>query len=138
MPATEKWLVSCLWLGVQTDLQPRWESTVVWRSAHALVLGVYRYSGLFPRHEMYGLASQLRRAAVSVPGNFAEGYGRRSPVDKARFYNIAEASLAETRYYLRLAEDLGYGPSAELQRKAVDVSRMLAAYRRRMLECSGH
>jgi four helix bundle protein len=62
----------------------------------------------FPDHEVYGLTSQLRRAAVSIPASIAEGFRRRGRADKARFMNLAESSLEECRYYLILIQDLGY------------------------------
>jgi hypothetical protein len=62
----------------------------------------------FPKSETYGLAAQARRAAVSVPANIAEGFKKRGRLDKARFMNIAQGSLEESRYYLILARDLGY------------------------------
>jgi len=104
------------------------EDLEVWRKAHAWVLLVYRLSGTFPRHELYGVTSQLRRAAVSVPANIAEGFKRRGKADKARFYNIAQGSLEECRYYLILSRDLGYGETDELFAAADEVSRMLSAY----------
>lgn len=79
------------------------EDLLVWQKAHAWVLGVYRFSEGFPKQEMFGLTSQLRRAAVSVPANIAEGFRKRGDADKARFYNIAQGSLEECRYYLILA-----------------------------------
>jgi four helix bundle protein len=84
------------------------EDLIVWKKAHAFVLNVYRISKQFPREEIYGLTMQLRRSAVSVPANIAEGFKKRGKADKARVLNIAEGSLEEARYYLRLAEDLGY------------------------------
>ncbi len=80
----------------------------VWQRSHALVLAVYRLSEAFPSQERFGVVSQLRRAAVSVPTNIAEGSKRRTPQDYARFLNLAEASLAETEYLLMLCRDLGY------------------------------
>jgi hypothetical protein len=71
----------------------------VWQKAHEFVLAVYRYSESFPEREKFGLAHQLRRAAVSVPANIAEGFGKRSLAEKARFLNIAEGSVEECRYY---------------------------------------
>jgi four helix bundle protein len=100
----------------------------VWRKAHEFVLGVYPYSAAFPKHETYGLAQQLRRAAVSVPANIAEGFRRRGKPDKVRYMNIAEGSLEECRYYLILAQDLGYGDAAKLARTAEEISRLLSAY----------
>jgi four helix bundle protein len=61
----------------------------VWKKSHAWVLDIYRLSENFPKHELFGLTSQLRRAAVSVPANIAEGFKRKGILDKARFYNIA-------------------------------------------------
>jgi four helix bundle protein len=73
-----------------------------------------------PKHELFGLTSQLRRAAVSVPANFAEGFKKRGLADKVRFYNIAQGSLEECRYYLILARDLRYGDSCSHRRLGRD------------------
>ncbi len=100
------------------------------KKAHAWVLSVYRFTETFPKHEVYGLSSQLRRAAVSVPANFAEGFRKTGTADKVRFYNIAQGSLEESRYYLILARDLKYGDSTDLILAADEVSRMLAGYSR--------
>jgi four helix bundle protein len=98
------------------------EDLIVWQRAHRLVLEVYRVTGTFPRHETYGLVAQLQRAAVSVPANVAEGFRRRGKADKLRFLNIAQGSLAESRYYLLLAQDLGatrkQTPSRRTSRKS--------------------
>ncbi len=80
----------------------------VWQEAHKLVLLVYRETKLFPGEEKFGLVSQMRRAAVSVPANIAEGFKRRGVRDKIRFYNISEGSLEELKYFLILSKDLGY------------------------------
>ena len=72
----------------------------VWQEAHDLVLDVYRFTAAFPKSELYGLTSQLRRAAVSIPANIAEGFKKRGKPDKARFLNTAQGSLEECRYYL--------------------------------------
>jgi four helix bundle protein len=101
---------------------------LVWRKAHEFVLEVYSFTARFPKPETYGLSLQMRRAAVSIPANIAEGFRRRGKVDKARFMNIAEGSLEECRYFLILAEDLGYGEAAQLHSILEEVSRMLAAY----------
>jgi four helix bundle protein len=98
------------------------------RKAHLLVLGVYTFTAGFPRQETYGLALQMRRAAVSVPANIAEGFRRRSNLEKARFMNIAEGSLEEVRDYLILSQGLGYGDTAEPLAAAEEVSRLLSAY----------
>src|SRR6201997_5486089 len=105
----------------------------VWQKAHEFVLAVYRYSESFPEREKYGLAHQLRRAAVSIPANIAEGFGKRSQAEKARFLNIAEGSLEECRYYLILAHDLGYGQTDSLTAMLEETSRLLNAYARAIL-----
>jgi four helix bundle protein len=101
---------------------------VVWRKAHKFVLEVYNFTAAFPKHETYGLSAQMRRAAVSIPANIAEGFRRRGRADKARFMNLAEGSLEECRYYLILANDLGYGETADLERSLDEIGRMLGAY----------
>ncbi len=100
----------------------------VWKKAHFGVLGVYRFSETFPKQEMFGLTSQLRRAAVSVPANIAEGFKKQGKADKVRFYNIAQGSLEECRYYLILSRDLAYGDSGALTLQLEEISRMLDAY----------
>ena len=104
------------------------EDVDVWKRAHRFVLDVYRLSESFPKQETFGLTSQLRRAAVSVPANFAEGFKKNGKADKVRFYNIAQGSLEERRYYLILAKDLKYGDVEELQFEALVISKMLNAY----------
>ena len=84
------------------------QDLIVWQKAHAFVLQVYEATRRFPKEELYGLSSQFRRAAVSIPANIAEGFRKQSKQDKARFLNISEGSLEECRYYLILAHDLGY------------------------------
>jgi four helix bundle protein len=80
----------------------------VWQKAHQSVLGTYKMTQAFPTEERFALVSQMRRAAISIPANIAEGFKKRSQKDKANFYNIAQGSLEELRYYLILAKDLGY------------------------------
>lgn len=80
----------------------------VWEKAHNLVLEIYKTTAGFPKEEIYGLTSQMRRASISVPANIAEGFSRRSNNDKAHFYNIAQSSLHEVKYYLVLVKDLGF------------------------------
>jgi four helix bundle protein len=104
------------------------QDLIVWQKAHQFVLSVYRLSKSFPREELYGLTSQFRRAAISVPANIAEGFKKRGKADKARFLNIAEGSLEECRYYLILTEDLGYGNSMELRSQLEVVSKLLGSY----------
>ena len=98
----------------------------VWQQAHKLVLAIYKASQHFPDDERFGLTSQLRRAAVSIAANIAEGFRRRGVQDKLRFYNNAEGSLAEVQCYLVLAHDLGYlVDQTELAESAEIVGRLL-------------
>jgi four helix bundle protein len=69
------------------------QDLIVWQKAHQFVLGSYRFTESFPKSELYGLVSQLRRAAVSIPANIAEGFKKRGKADKARFMNVAQGSL---------------------------------------------
>jgi four helix bundle protein len=104
------------------------QDLLVWQKAHRLVLAVYALTAAFPKQETYGLCVQMRRAAVSVPANIAEGFRRRGKPDKARFMNMAEGSLEECRYYLILTKDLGYGDTEGLAASLEEVSRLLSAY----------
>jgi four helix bundle protein len=101
----------------------------VWRSARTFVMQVYDVSALFPAAEQYGLTSQLRRAAVSIAANIAEGSGRRSDQDFARFLDMAMGSVAETRSHLLIAHELGYLKPKMLESlsdQALEVARMLS------------
>lgn len=109
------------------------EDLIVWQKAHAWVLSVYRLSESFPVKENYALTSQLRRAAMSVPANIAEGFKKRGTRDKLRFFNIAQGSLEESRYFLILTRDLGYGDVSETVEKLAEVSRLLESYHRTIL-----
>ena len=120
---------------MQTE-QPKaktFRDLMMWRKAHEFVLAVYRFTSTSPKSEIYGLAQQMRRAAVSIPANIAEGFTRRGKTDKARFMNIAESSLEESRYYLILSQDLGYGQTDGLMNALEDVRRPLNAYARAIL-----
>jgi len=101
---------------------------VVWRLAHELTLGVYQMTGTFPKWELYALGDQMRRASVSVPANIAEGFRKRTQREKLRYLNIAEASLEELKYYLLLAQDLGYAKTQELTQLAGRVELYIARY----------
>ena len=104
----------------------RFEDLLAWQKAHEFVLGVYKATRSFPKEEMFGLTSQVRRAAVSGLSNIVEGFARWSNADKARHYNIGEASLDEARYQLLLAHDLGYADTTNLQEQALETKRILA------------
>jgi four helix bundle protein len=106
---------------------------IVWQRAHQLVLSIYKITLDFPKHELYGLMSQLRRASVSIAANIAEGFRKRTPADKAKFLNIYQGSLEEVRYSLILAEDLKYADTKELHIQLIEVSKLLEAYRSSIL-----
>lgn len=81
---------------------------VVWQKSHKLTLSIYQATDEYPDHEKFGLVNQMRRAAVSIPSNIAEGFGRPTRKDALRFYGIADASLSELKYQIILSSDLGY------------------------------
>jgi four helix bundle protein len=114
----------------------RFTDLVVWQRSHQLVLTVYGLTKSFPKEELYGVTSQFRRAAVSVPANIAEGSKRKQPQDYARFLNIAESSLVEAEYYVFLSRDLEYfDPQVKVDdifREINEISRMLSALRRKV------
>lgn len=102
----------------------------VWQKAYALSLTIYEKSRDFPREELYGLTGQLRRAAVSVGANIAEGCGRRSDGEFTRFLQISRGSLSEVEHHLLLARDLKFitrETHQELDKKIVEVQRMLTS-----------
>jgi four helix bundle protein len=102
----------------------------VWQKAHALTLAVYGATRRFPKDEQYGLTSQSRRSAASVPANIAEGCGRSAPGDFARFLEIAAGSASELEYHLLLARDLRVLPSGlydALAPAVCEVKQMLAS-----------
>jgi four helix bundle protein len=113
----------------------RFTELKVWQRGHSLVLAVYRLSIGFPVAERYGLLSQLRRAALSVPTNIAEGSKRTGRQEYARFLNIAEASLAETEYLLMVSRDLGYITPSQATivfRDVAELARMLHGLRQKV------
>ena len=101
---------------------------VVWQKAHEFVLAVYHLTAKFPTAEIYCLTMQTRRAAISIAANIAEGFKKRSLNDKTRFFNIAQGSLEECRYYLILAQDLEYADTRNLEIFLEEVSKLLSAY----------
>ena len=107
----------------------------VWKKSHALTLSVYESTSQFPREEIYGLTSQIRRACASIPTNIAEGSGRESAADFARFLQIAVGSATETEYLVLLARDLKYITAAqytELIGTTIRVKKMLISLLKRV------
>jgi S23 ribosomal protein. len=102
----------------------------VWSKAHELTVLIYGLTRSFPKDEIYGLTSQVRRSAASSGANIAEGCGRRSDGELARFLQIARGSASETEYHLLLAKDLGFLSAGDFQigeQKVIEVQRMLTA-----------
>ncbi len=110
------------------------QDLLVWQKAHQFVIAAYRLSRTFPRDETYGLTSQFRRASVSIAANIAEGFKKRGKADKLRFFNIAQGSLEESRYYLILVRDLEYGDVSALNPLLEEVSKLLEAYSQVILD----
>ncbi len=102
----------------------------VWSKAHELTMLVYKLTRGFPRDEVYGLTSQMRRSAASIGANIAEGCGRHSDGEMSRFLQIARGSASETEYHLLLAKDLGFLQESDFQaaeQSVVAVQRMLTS-----------
>jgi len=104
----------------------KFERLDVWQAAHKLVVQVYKITEGLPSSQRFGLISQMQRSAVSIPANIAEGFKRRTLPDKCHFYNIAQGSLEELRYYFILCRDLGYELEHEsVASQADQIGRML-------------
>jgi four helix bundle protein len=102
----------------------------VWQKAHQFVLLVYPVTATFPASEIYCLSAQMRKAAISVAANIAEGFKKGGVSDKTRFLNTAQGSLEECRYYLILTQDLGYAQTSETENLLQEVFKLLVAYAR--------
>jgi four helix bundle protein len=103
----------------------------VWQKAHRLTLKVYRATSTFPKAELYGITSQIRRSAASIPANIAEGCGRQGEAELARFLQIAMGSASELEYHILLARDLNLLNDTEYEQLAIevtDVKRMLTSF----------
>ncbi len=108
---------------------------LAWQKAMQLVTDVYRASRPFPKEELYGLTAQLRRAAVSIPSNLAEGYARRSRAEYSRFVQIALGSLYELQTQLEIAANLGYLERSrfdDLYEKSREIERMLSSLHQKL------
>ena len=111
------------------------KNLIVWKAAHQLTLDVYRACASFPKNEAYGLVSQMRRASVSIASNIAEGCGRHSNLEMARFLSIAAGSASELQYQILLARDLGMldqVSSADLERNVIEVRKMASSLMTRL------
>jgi len=107
------------------------KSLKVWQKSHELTLAIYKATANFPKDELYGLTSQIRRACASVPANIAEGCGRTGKAELARFLQVAMGSASELEYHLLLAHDPGLLRDGEyklLENQAVELKRMLSSF----------
>ncbi|MCF7688658.1 MAG: four helix bundle protein [Cephaloticoccus sp.] len=107
----------------------------IWERSHALTLKVYAVTNAFPKDELFGLTSQIRRAVVSIPANIAEGCGRDSDAELKRFLDIAHGSASEVEYFLILTKELGYMPMIEAEALSTEIGqikRMLGAFSRKL------
>ena len=104
------------------------QQLLVWQKAHQFVLLVYKTTELYPQKEMFGLTSQFRRAAISITANIAEGYKKKDYKNKIHFFNIAQGSLEECKYYIILSKDLNYPSDSELEILSEEISKLLAGY----------
>ena len=114
---------------------------IVWRRSHEFVLRIYGLTETFPKHEAFGLTSQIRRASASIPTNLAEGCGRWGDGDMGRFVQIAMGSASEVDYLALLAADLGYVPRSdyvELAAELIEIRRMLTAFYKHVRPAAGH
>jgi len=118
---------------MESEKSKTFKDLIVWQKSHKFVLSVYKITDNFPRTELYGLTSQFRRAAISIPANIAEGFRKNGKADKCRFMNIAQGSLEECRYYLILTKDLGYFETKNLMLQLEKVSKLLDAYTKAIL-----
>lgn len=110
------------------------EDLLVWKKAHQFVLEIYKITKQFPKEELYGVVAQMRRSAVSIPANIAEGFRKTTKAEKQRFLTIAHSSLEETRYYLYLSRDLGYFQTQDLLKLLEEVSKLLTLYYRSIVD----
>ncbi len=114
-----------------------YRNLIIWQKAHSLAIKVYKLTESFPKQEMFGLTSQLRRAALSVPTNIVEGYNRKSRKELIHFIDIALGSLAETEYLLEFASELNYMEKNEasvLQNLVEEAGKLLWGFQKSKIE----
>ena len=107
------------------------KALIVWQKSHSITLDIYKLTATFPKHESFGLTSQIRRSALSIPSNIAEGCGRFSVKEFAQFLIIASGSSSELEYQLLLARDLDYISEIDyepVQTKLIEIRKMLNSF----------
>lgn len=106
-----------------------------WSRSHQLTLSIYKITTNFPKEEQFGLSSQMRRSAASIPANIAEGCGRSSPLDTKRFFTFASGSISELQYQLLLSKDLVYINNQqfkELSEELTSIRKMIYRYSQKL------
>ncbi|MCF7905891.1 four helix bundle protein [Candidatus Gracilibacteria bacterium] len=106
----------------------KFQDLLIWQKAIVIVKIVYAETGNFPEQEKFGLVSQMRRSAVSIPSNIAEGNGRKSKKEFAQFLNIARGSLSELETQIIIAEELNFLKNEELRNQICELYRMIHAF----------
>ena len=115
----------------QSSKTKSFQDLLVWKKSHNVVIEIYKKTKKFPKEELYGITSQMRRSAVSVPANIAEGYRKKSKAEKIHFFEISLCSLQELRYYIILCKDLNYFDSIDfenLNSEINEIGKMITAY----------
>jgi len=132
-------------MGNQSEAYRSFEEMPLWQQAHALAVRIHQITEPFPPHERYGLTSQLRRSAVSIPANIAEAFGRYHYRDKLTFYYNSRGSACETKNHLLYARDVGYISSDVFDELSVeldiilhDLNRIIASIRNRLTKRTSH
>ena len=112
----------------------KYKTLIVWQKANELALKIYKLTEDFPKKETFGITSQIRRAALSVPVNIVEGYGHRSKTELSRFIDISRGSLAETEYLLEFSNELGYIKTSisEIEKLIEEVSKLLWGFQQKL------
>lgn len=120
---------------METEKVKTFRDLKVWQKAHSLVLDIYKITKSFPREEQFGVVSQLRRSAASIPTNIIEGHKRKSRKEFLYFLNIADASLEETKYHIILSQDLQYLKEEDfirLSARCDEVGKMLFGFQKNL------
>ncbi|MEK7461197.1 MAG: four helix bundle protein [Patescibacteria group bacterium] len=115
----------------KSDYTPGYKSLHVYQESHKLVIKIYQITASFPKEEIFGLTSQIRRAAVSIPANIIEGWARQTVKEQIQFLYIARGSLTEVCYYLELCQTLGYIDSArevELKSQTDSIGKLIHGF----------
>lgn len=115
----------------QINKTKSFQDLLVWQKSHKVVIEIYKKTKKFPKEELYGITSQMRRSAISIPANIAEGYRKKSKAEKIHFFEISLCSLQELRYYIILCRDLNYFDRTDFDNLGTEINeigKMITAY----------